>query len=98
MAAALTPRRPVRFSKPDARHAPFARRIIPGIDDVFQPTLNALSDVDAKESIKKFVTVHGNATTFLENLQTFIRDCDPSYNCLGAALVSAKVDHNQVKK
>ena len=76
MAAVLTPRRPVRFSKPDTHHAPIARCIIPGIDDVFWPTLNTPSDVDAKESIKKFVMVHGNcAITFLENLQTFIRDC-----------------------
>ena len=96
MVAALTPRCPVKFSKPDAaHHAPIAHRIIPGIDDVFRPTLNAPSDVDAKESIKKFVTVRGNcATTFLENLQTFIGDCDPLYKCLGAALVSAEVDHN----
>ena len=95
MAAALTPRRPVRLSKPDTRHAPIARCIIPGINDVFWPTLNAPSDVDAKESIKKFVTVRGNcATTFFENLQIFIGDCDPLYKCLGAALVSAEVDHN----
>ena len=78
MAAVLTPRCPVRFSKPDARHAPIASCIIPGIDNVFWPTLNVPSDVDAKESIKKFVTVRGNyATTFYENLQTFIGDCDP---------------------
>ena len=95
MAAAFTPRRPVRFSKPDARHAPIAHHIISGIDDIFRSTLNTPSDVDVKESIKKFVTVCGNcATTFLENLQTFIGDCDPSYKCLGAALVSAEVDHN----
>ena len=88
MAAAFTPRRPVRFSKPDTCHAPIARRIIPGINDIFWPTLNAPSDIDAKESIKKFVMVRRNcATTFLENLH-------PSYKCLGAALVSAEVDHN----